>query len=53
MGWGMVDTPKFIVDCNVGKLARWLRLMGYEPASSTGTTIPSWWLWLKPRGGLS
>jgi len=26
----MADTPKFIVDCNVGKLARWLRLMGYD-----------------------
>jgi len=30
VGWGMADTPKFIVDCNVGKLARWLRLMGYD-----------------------
>ncbi len=26
----MINTPKFIVDCNVGKLARWLRLMGYD-----------------------
>ncbi len=26
----MPDTPKFIVDHNVGKLARWLRLMGYD-----------------------
>ncbi|NQT31897.1 MAG: Mut7-C RNAse domain-containing protein [Deltaproteobacteria bacterium] len=26
----MADTPNFIVDCNVGKLARWLRLMGYD-----------------------
>ena len=26
----MSDTPKFIVDHNVGKLARWLRLMGYD-----------------------
>ncbi|MBA7668479.1 hypothetical protein ES703_76591 [subsurface metagenome] len=26
----MVDAPKFIVDCNVGKLSRWLRLMGYD-----------------------
>jgi len=26
----MADTPKFIVDRNVGKLARWLRLMGYD-----------------------
>jgi hypothetical protein len=30
MGSGMRDTPKFIVDCNVGKLAKWLRLMGYD-----------------------
>jgi uncharacterized protein with PIN domain len=26
----MADTPRFIVDHNVGKLARWLRLMGYD-----------------------
>ncbi|MGD9117013.1 MAG: Mut7-C RNAse domain-containing protein [Dehalococcoidia bacterium] len=26
----MADAPKFIVDHNVGKLARWLRLMGYD-----------------------
>ena len=26
----MADTPKFIVDHNVGKLVRWLRLMGYD-----------------------
>jgi uncharacterized protein with PIN domain len=30
MGWGMADTPKFIVDHNVGKLTGWLRLMGYD-----------------------
>ncbi len=26
----MSDTPKFIVDHNVGKLTKWLRLMGYD-----------------------
>jgi uncharacterized protein with PIN domain len=26
----MADTPKFIVDHNVGKLVKWLRLMGYD-----------------------
>ena len=26
----MAVTPKFIVDSNVGKLTRWLRLMGYD-----------------------
>jgi len=26
----LVDAPKFIVDHNVGKLVRWLRLMGYD-----------------------
>jgi uncharacterized protein with PIN domain len=26
----MSDTPKFVVDHNVGKLVRWLRLMGYD-----------------------
>jgi uncharacterized protein with PIN domain len=25
-----VDTPRFIIDHNVGKLAKWLRLMGYD-----------------------
>jgi uncharacterized protein with PIN domain len=29
-GGGMLDAPKFIVDCNVGKLTKWLRLMGYD-----------------------
>ena len=24
------DAPKFIVDSNVGKLARWLRMLGYD-----------------------
>ena len=28
----MIDIPKFIVDINVGKLARWLRMMGYDTA---------------------
>ncbi len=26
----MAENPKFIVDINVGKLARWLRMMGYD-----------------------
>jgi uncharacterized protein with PIN domain len=26
----MANPPKFIVDRNVGKMARWLRLMGYD-----------------------
>jgi uncharacterized protein with PIN domain len=26
----MLDAPKFIIDHNVGKLAKWLRLMGYD-----------------------
>jgi len=25
-----IESPKFIVDINVGKLARWLRMMGYD-----------------------
>jgi uncharacterized protein with PIN domain len=25
-----VDVPKFIADSNVGKLARWLRMLGYD-----------------------
>ncbi len=32
----MKDTPKFIVDRNVGKLARWLRLMGYDTSFFDG-----------------
>jgi len=31
------DAPKFIVDCNVGKLAKWLRLMGYDTRFFNGT----------------
>jgi uncharacterized protein with PIN domain len=26
----VADRPKFIVDSNVGKLAKWLRMMGYD-----------------------
>jgi len=26
----LINTPKFIVDSNVGKLTKWLRLMGYD-----------------------
>ena len=26
----LIDTPKFIVDNNVGKLVKWLRIMGYD-----------------------
>ena len=31
-----VKAPKFIVDQNVGKLARWLRMMGYDTAYFDG-----------------
>ena len=24
------DSPRFIVDINVGKLAKWLRMIGYD-----------------------
>ena len=27
---GSISSPRFIVDQNVGKLARWLRMMGYD-----------------------
>ena len=33
----MADTPKFVVDHNVGKLARWLRLMGYDASFFDGS----------------
>lgn len=36
-GVGLKDAPKFIVDCNVGKLAKWLRLMGYDTSFFNGT----------------
>ena len=32
----MTDEPKFIVDHNVGKLARWLRMMGYDTLFFSG-----------------
>ena len=34
----MRDAPKFIVDCNVGKLAKWLRLMGYDTRFFNGNS---------------
>ena len=33
---GKGDTPVFIVDQNVGKLARWLRMMGYDTVRFSG-----------------
>ena len=30
------ETLKFIVDCNVGRLAKWLRMMGYDTMLFTG-----------------
>ena len=29
-GVRLINTPKFIVDANVGKLAKWLRMIGYD-----------------------
>ena len=33
---GTIDSPRFIVDQNVGKLARWLRMMGYDTRLFSG-----------------
>lgn len=33
---GLVSTMKFIVDHNVGKLVKWLRMMGYDTLFFTG-----------------
>jgi uncharacterized protein with PIN domain len=32
----VADNPKFIVDHNVGKLAKWLRMMGYDTLFFSG-----------------
>jgi len=34
---GALDAPKFIIDHNVGKLAKWLRIMGYDTRFFEGT----------------
>lgn len=34
----MINTPRFIVDCNAGKLTKWLRLMGYDTTFFNGTS---------------
>jgi len=34
---GLINTPKFIVDHNVGKLAKWLRIMGYDTRFFNGS----------------
>ncbi len=34
----LIDAPKFIVDCNVGRLAKWLRLMGHDTLFFNGTS---------------
>ena len=34
-GVRLINAPKFIVDNNVGKLVKWLRVMGYDTCSLT------------------
>jgi len=34
---GLPNEPKFIVDSNVGKLAKWLRMMGYDAVFFNGS----------------
>jgi len=34
----LINAPKFIVDSNVGKLAKWLRIMGYDARFFEGST---------------
>ncbi|MFC1903935.1 Mut7-C RNAse domain-containing protein [Chloroflexota bacterium] len=34
---GLTNEPKFIVDSNVGKLAKWLRMMGYDAVFFNGS----------------
>ena len=34
---GLINAPKFIVDHNVGKLTKWLRIMGYDTWFFNGT----------------
>jgi len=36
-GVGLMNAPKFIVDHNVGKLTKWLRIMGYDTRFFNGT----------------
>jgi len=38
MGGELRDTPRFIVDNNVGKLTKWLRLMGYDTHFFNGSS---------------
>ena len=33
---GVTESPRFIVDHNVGKLAKWLRMMGYDTLFFSG-----------------
>jgi uncharacterized protein with PIN domain len=33
----LINAPKFIADCNVGKLVKWLRLMGYDTRFFNGS----------------
>jgi len=37
-GVRLINAPKFIVDCNVGKLVKWLRLMGYDTRFFNGNS---------------
>jgi uncharacterized protein with PIN domain len=37
-GIGLINNLKFIIDCNVGRLAKWLRLMGYDTIFFNGAS---------------
>jgi len=37
-GMGLINAPKFIVDNNVGKLVKWLRIMGYDTLFFNGSS---------------
>ncbi len=37
MGVRQINAPKFVVDNNVGKLAKWLRMMGYDAVFFSGS----------------
>ncbi len=36
-GMRLINAPKFIVDNNVGKLVKWLRIMGYDTLFFNGS----------------